>query len=97
MNQIRRKGGGEISPQQDSRKLRRGMMNSREISGSRLFSALLLFIYYSYPELLERYDGLDGVLGLQVVEQAERAESVRHSLEHARVELLDDVPLQIKR
>ena len=52
---------------------------------------------FAYPEFLEGVDRLDGVLRQQVVEQGERAERVGHALEDARVQLLDDVALEVQR
>ncbi len=51
---------------------------------------------FSHPELAELVDGLDGELGEQVVEQAERAEGVLDAVERVGTQLLNNVALQVE-
>ena len=49
-----------------------------------------------HPQLLQTGDGLCGVAGEEVVEEAEAGEGVVDPVEHARLQLLDHVPLQVQ-
>ena len=49
-----------------------------------------------HPQLLQTGDGLCGVAGEQVVEEAEAGEGVVDPVEHPRLQLLDHVSLQIQ-
>ena len=48
------------------------------------------------PELLQRGDGLGGVAGEQVVQQAQRGQGVVDAVEDSGLQLLDHVPLQVQ-
>ena len=51
----------------------------------------------THPKLLQAGDGLCGVAGEEVVEQAEAGEGVVDPVEDAGLQLLDHVPLQVQR
>ena len=50
-----------------------------------------------HPQLLQTSDGLCGVAGEQVVEQAEAGEGVVDPVEDPRLQLLDHISLQVQR
>ena len=50
-----------------------------------------------HPQLLQTGDGLCGVAGEQVVEQAEAGEGVVDPVEDPRLQLLDHISLQVQR